>query len=765
MAKFKVGDKVKVYYGTKEGKVLSVKEGMRGPIYDVQLGTLHGVPFVSTFAEKELVAANSSACNAPGVDSKRMIAYIKKIVSSINLKAFTGAHGPEIRYNGIPWEYGVALNPYSPEEVVVSAHTWKDAPKDDIKDMEEKVKRDTANLVSKLNASGFSATSRFYYQTKVPIYILGEISAQHKGQNSVQPESASACNTLRPYGSWRAASRGNVHVGDYVIHKAQYASFKDDEEKLDRNSERVAGVQADGFWTAMSGTNELERYSDYYVFNAARACNSTNPIVRKAMNATALNYSPYAKGAWIHDDKGRNYTVVEDEHWGKDGKAVRLVTIRDEATKQTKEVPTPELSYRFHMGEAEACAKCGNSVARNAVGRDKQDAGEVETWVNMFRNFIDWHLPKYNDMEKARKSGEQIIKYVEACLGSEGGKAQLRKMGWTVQKMRETLEKAIASRKGSNAARARNDKQFHTYLVPVLRKGVKDYVTIERVADEETAKKLVDVPSFRIIGVTVDETRPVKVAKNAKALNFSPGDKVSIVDTDIRYGGDKGEVVRKDGFRYVVRLTSRQDKPEVTLQPNQLKAANSEDAQGHEHGDDGKFTSKDGGSDGGDSYEDPKTKRMKERLAKMREKNEALRKDIEARKAGLAQKKADTEKMRAEVMKANVEKWKAGLPKSKNAIVAKALNAATARNADNPHDIDAHGKKLVKGDWVRFLKDMPDVKRGECAVVKYALPGGLIFSTLAGAREISWDASVVEKMPPIPRSLSQIDAWKKGPRA
>jgi uncharacterized Zn ribbon protein len=154
-------------------------------------------------------------------------------------------------------------------------------------------------------------------------------------------------------------------------------------------------------------------------------------------------------------------------------------------------------------------------------------------------------------------------------------------------------------------ARARNDEQFHTYLVPVLRKGVKDYVTIERVADEETAKELVDVPSFRIIGVTVDETRPVK----------------------------------------------------------------------------------------------------------------------------------------------------------------KAMNAATARNADDPHDIDAHGKKLVKGDWVRFLMDLPDVKKGECALVKYALPGGLIFSTLAGAREISWDASVVEKMPPIPRSLSQIDAWKKGPRA
>lgn len=62
--------------------------------------------------------------------------------------------------------------------------------------------------------------------------------------------------------------------------------------------------------------------------------------------------------------------------------------------------------------------------------------------------------------------------------------------------------------------------EYHTYLVPVLRKGKKDYVTIQRVASEETAKKLVDAPSFRIIGVTVDESRPVKVA-NAR---FSVGD-------------------------------------------------------------------------------------------------------------------------------------------------------------------------------------------------------------------------------------------------
>jgi len=333
-----------------------------------------------------------------------------------------------------------------------------------------------------------------------------------------------------------------VYDGDRVIYKGKEFTA----EKLGSPS------LAQGILVGDDGAKVTVSLKDPDLFatNAVCACNSTNAIVRKAMNATALNYSPYAKGAWIHDDKGRNYTVVEDEHWGKDGKAVRLVTIRDEQTKQTKEVPTTELSYRFHMGEAESCRKCGNA-----------------------------------------------------------------------------------------------------------------------------------------------------------ALNFSPGDKVSIIDTDIRYGGDKGEVVRKDGFRYVVRLTSRQDKPEVYFQPNQLKAANAEDAQGHEHGSDGKFTSKGGGSDGGDSYEDPKTKRMKERLAKMREKNEALRKEIDQRKAALAGKKAETEKMREDVMKANVEKWKAGLPKTKNTIVEKAINAV-AKNADEY----VIRKAFTPGKWLleRKTKSLGD---------------------------------------------------------
>ena len=83
---------------------------------------------------------------------------------------------------------------------------------------------------------------------------------------------------------------------------------------------------------------------------------------------------------------------------------------------------------------------------------------------------------------------------------------------------------------------------------------------------------------------------------------------------------------------------------------------------------------------------------------------------------------------------------------SRNAVVANAINAR-ARNA---HDIDAHGKKLVKGDFVRFVKSMPSqggvsVAKGDKAIVAYALDTGLIFN-LAKGGEVSWDASVTEKI-------------------
>lgn len=447
---------------------------------------------------------------------------------------------------------------------------------------------------------------------------------------------------------------------------------------------------------------------------------STNSIVRNAtawcdaQNATALNFSPYAKGAWIHDDKGRNYTVVEEEHWGKDGKAVRLVTIRDEATKQTKEVPTPELFYRFHMGEAESCRKCGNAVVKNA------------DYSNTLKFILDSVKPY---MDK-RLKGDSSWRYPMLVI--------------TV--LRKVCDKAVMS-----AGRYDGKRPPHRiYDIECEKNGYKFQGNLI-VTGLLHRDDIDDVSAFDEYDMTLSLMYAGKVA-NAVSLNFSPGDKVSIVDTDIRYGGDKGEVVRKDGFRYVVRLTSRQDKPEVLLQPNQLKAANSEDAQGHEHGSDGKFASKGGGSDGGDSYEDPKTKRMKERLAKMREKNEALRKEIDQRKAALAGKKEETEKMRADVMKANVEKWKAGLPKTTNSVVAKALNAV-AKNADEY----VIRKAFTPGKWflerkAKSLGDAGSIKvfSSEDEARSYAKSKGLsVVNAVVENAVTDWERSYTIKGLPV----------------
>lgn len=114
---------------------------------------------------------------------------------------------------------------------------------------------------------------------------------------------------------------------------------------------------------------------------SANAARSRNAVVAKALNAKALNYSPYRKGAWLHDDKGNNYTVIEEEHWGKSGGAERFVTIRDEQTKQTREVAVTELDNRFNFGEATNAAR-----ARNAE----------DDWVERFEVGGVYHGPYMN---------------------------------------------------------------------------------------------------------------------------------------------------------------------------------------------------------------------------------------------------------------------------------------------------------------------------------------------------------------------------------
>lgn len=97
-AKFKVGGRVKVYHGTKEGKIIRVREGMRGPIYEVQLGTIYGAPKVSEFSEKEMVAANSRACNAKfKVGDKVQVAGIGTAVIK-TVDEIKSVVGPRIKY-------------------------------------------------------------------------------------------------------------------------------------------------------------------------------------------------------------------------------------------------------------------------------------------------------------------------------------------------------------------------------------------------------------------------------------------------------------------------------------------------------------------------------------------------------------------------------------------------------------------------------------------------------------------------------------------
>lgn len=83
----------------------------------------------------------------------------------------------------------------------------------------------------------------------------------------------------------------------------------------------------------------------------------------------------------------------------------------------------------------------------------------------------------------------------------------------------------------------------------------------------EKEKNLVLVNSLRSSNPVVANA----LERNSNVYkNFSIGDKVKVADSDIRYGGEKGEIVGKDGYKWKVRLLGRSDKPIVELQPNQV---------------------------------------------------------------------------------------------------------------------------------------------------------------------------------------------------
>ena len=147
---------------------------------------------------------------------------------------------------------------------------------------------------------------------------------------------------------------------------------------------------------------------------------------------------------WYEWSQGRE--VIKPEN-GDVAELVKRLLAGSDAIK----AGDPEYAWNSSAEGNHIVANAMAAQARNAVGRDKQDAASVELWAGMFENnFLKFVLPKSTDKAKTRKSGESIIKHVEEALGSEGGREQLKRMGWTIQKMRDELEK------GLNAATARN---------------------------------------------------------------------------------------------------------------------------------------------------------------------------------------------------------------------------------------------------------------------------------------------------------------------
>ncbi|MBQ1429586.1 MAG: hypothetical protein IIZ06_07945, partial [Kiritimatiellae bacterium] len=128
--------------------------------------------------------------------------------------------------------------------------------------------------------------------------------------------------------------------------------------------------------------------------------------------------------------------------------------------------------------------------------------------------------------------------------------------------------------------------------------GNRDYVSVGRIIasvpiSQAEAEKLASA-KWRQIKETARNANAARSTNSivAKALNavarnydvkpgwtnrwsgeLKPGTKITVVDSPMRYGGMAGEVVRRDGSRYVVRLDDIAGM-EVQLNPNQISVKN-----------------------------------------------------------------------------------------------------------------------------------------------------------------------------------------------
>jgi hypothetical protein len=232
----------------------------------------------------------------------------------------------------------------------------------------------------------------------------------------------------------------------------------------------------------VKGTEWFERTKDAIVFikefaakhgiriNSVRSCNSSalEKLIADGDNGKwdSLAWMPkvigkgslYPETMKIRDGLGYDQEAKIREAW-KSGKYNSVIFYKNGIKKGESTVNA--CVVRSTNAVVAKAIKAVVAKGLNAMGRDKQDAASVEMWIGVFDNFLSSQAPKFKDKERAKAMGEKIIKDIEKSLGSEGGKVQLQKMGWTVQKMRDALAKALnAVREVRNANFKWNDREL-----------------------------------------------------------------------------------------------------------------------------------------------------------------------------------------------------------------------------------------------------------------------------------------------------------------
>lgn len=250
------------------------------------------------------------------------------------------------------------------------------------------------------------------------------------------------------------ASTVMIRPGDAVVFKAGYRLHSDDDDWLERNGDTVREVRGDEVKLGPSA-NDWAKIKDLMVWHNSRSTNA----VRNAKFKVGDRVKYTGRDILIYGKPGSVGTIksVDTDWFG----GYPIYEVEFPGARLTDSIGEERLTLansRVCNAVVQNALNAAKSI--NAVGRDKQDAASVEMWAgDVWNNFLTFALPKFTDKERARKNGEKIIKYVEDALGSEGGKAQLKKMGLTIQKMRDALEKGldtVAARNATTKRVARN---------------------------------------------------------------------------------------------------------------------------------------------------------------------------------------------------------------------------------------------------------------------------------------------------------------------